>query len=287
MPRYLAEFSLRQPLKRLIAQRVLNRLGPLFNEPRALLAQELVAPHNYFSILAALSHGPLSWGDLVARSRVEDKSLGKYLATLIRLRMVEDRLPVTEEARDVRRRQYRIRDGFVSFWFRFVFPFQAELEEGLDPTELYRSQIEPNLPSHVAPVFEGLGRAWVRRTYGTDLTRVCAWWGLAQHALRRTGARRSEEIDLVGLSRRMIKVVGECRWRKAPMDVAVLAELRNFKMPALAQVNGVTMAPDCRILLFSRAGFTKGLQRVAQAERVQLVNADEVVGALGAPVDNR
>jgi hypothetical protein len=127
----------------------------------------------------------------------------------------------------------------------------------------------------------------VRRTYGTDLTRVCAWWGLAQHALRRTGARTSEEIDLVGLSRRMIKVVGECRWRKAPMDVAVLAELRNFKMPALAQVNGVTMAPDCRILLFSRAGFTKGLQRVAQAERVQLVNADEVVGALGAPVDNR
>jgi hypothetical protein len=46
MPRYLAEFSLHQPLKSLIAQRVLNRLGPLFNEPRALLAQELVAPHN-------------------------------------------------------------------------------------------------------------------------------------------------------------------------------------------------------------------------------------------------
>jgi hypothetical protein len=67
------------------------------------------------------------------------------------------------------------------------------------------------------------------------------------------------------------------------MDAAVLAELRKFKMPALAQVPGVTIAPDCQILLFSRAGFTKGLQRVAEAEDVQLVNADEVVRVLGAP----
>jgi hypothetical protein len=72
-------------------------------------------------------------------------------------------------------------------------------------------------------------------------------------------------------------------WLGDPMDAAVLAELRKFKMPALAQVPGVTIAPDCQILLFSRAGFTNGLQRVAEAEDVQLVNADEVVRVLGAP----
>jgi hypothetical protein len=118
-------------------------------------------------------------------------------------------------------------------------------------TLVARSRVEDKslgkyLPSHVAPVFEGLARSWVRRTYGSDLTRVGAWWGLAQHALRRTGARTSEEIDLIGLSSRTIKVVGECRWRRAPMDVAVLAELRNFKMPALAQVNGVRGCPTYR-----------------------------------------
>lgn len=280
MPRYLTEFSSAQPLADLVVERVLNRLGPLFNEPRTILAQELVTPHSYFSILAALAEGAATWGDVLARSGVSSDSLGKYLATLVQLRIIEGRQPVTETSRDARRRHYQIRDGFLRFWFRFVFPLQAELEEGLDPAEVYASELQPYLSGFIAPIFEEIARAWVRRHAGRGVRRVGPWWGSAAHALRRTGARTSEEIDIVATSGRTVSLIGECRWRSDPMDVMILKELRDFKLPALAQVPGVTIAPDCRLVLFSRGGFTRGLEGAAAREGIQLVTVDEVVDGL-------
>jgi uncharacterized protein len=280
MGRYLTDFSEPQPLEALVIDRVLNPRGPLFNEPRTVLAQELVTPHNYFSILAALAGGAASWGDLLSRSGVERNSFGKYLTTLIDLRIAGSRQPVTETHRDVRRRHYYIRDGFLRFWFRFVFPFQNELEDRLDPTGLYRSELAPRLPDFVAPVFEEIARAWVRRQASQGVRRVGAWWGPALHALRRAGARTSEEIDVVAMSGRAVTLVGECRWRADPMDVMILKELHDFKLPALAQVPGLTIAPDCRTVLFSRAGFTKGLEETAARQGIQLVTAGEAVAGL-------
>ena len=280
MARYLAAFSSPRPLGELVVERVLGRLSPLFNEPRTVLSQELVAPHNYFSILAALSTGAAAWGDVLSRSGVDADSLGKYLGTLIQLRIVEWRLPVTETSRDARRRQYSIRDGFLRFWFRFVFPLQAELEEGLEPAEVYESEMRPFLAAFVAPVFEEIARAWVRRRASRGVRRVGAWWGPATHALRRAGTRTSEEIDVVAISGRTVTLVGECRWRNDPMDVMILKELMDFKLPALAQVPGVTIAPDRRLVLFSRGGFTTGLQDAAAREGVQLVTVAEAVDGL-------
>jgi AAA+ ATPase superfamily predicted ATPase len=263
-----------------VVERVLNRLGPLFNEPRTVLGQELATPHSYFSILAVLAEGAASWNDVLARSGVDANSLGKYLGVLIKLRIVEGRLPVTETSREARRRQYQIRDGFLRFWFRFVFPLQTELEEGLDPTEVYRTEIEPHLREFIGPIFEDLARAWVRRRASPGVRRVGPWWGPAVHSLRRTGARTSEEIDIVALSGRTVTLVGECRWRRDPMDVMILKELEEFKLPALAQVPGVTVAPDCRIVLFSRGGFTTGLREAAARIGVQLVTPEDVVDGL-------
>jgi hypothetical protein len=64
------------------------------------------------------------------------------------------------------------------------------------------------------------------------------------------------------------------------MDVMILKELMDFKLPALAQVPGVTIAPDRRLVLFSRGGFTTGLQDAAAREGVQLVTVAEAVDGL-------
>ena len=50
-------------------------------------------------------------------------------------------------------------------------------------------------------------------------TRVGSWWGPALDDYRATDERTSEEIDIVGLARNRVTVVGEVRWRSRPMDV--------------------------------------------------------------------
>lgn len=157
-----------------------------------------------------------------------------------------------------------------------MFPFQADLEAGLDRHALYTAEIEPELASHIAPAIEEVVRDWVRREALAGVTRVGSWWGPASNDLRRSGERSSEEIDVVGVVRGRVVLVGEVRWRSDPMELAVLGELDRYKLPALRQATRVETSPT--IVLVSRAGFTAGLHDAALGDaRIHLVELADLV----------
>jgi AAA+ ATPase superfamily predicted ATPase len=265
MPRYLVER---------LAELSLDPLGPLFDEPRAILGQELEAPAVHFSLLAALAAGPAGYGEIQKRSRVDYDKIGRYLTTLEALGLVTPRFPVTDPGRVSHSRLYTLADGFLRFWFRYVFPFQADLEAGLDRRVVIESEILPTLASHLAPTIEEIARQWVRRARIANATRVGAWWGPALNELRRTNERSSEEIDIVGMRGKQVVLVGEVRWRSEPMDLGILGELERFKLPALAQVPGVKVGRPV-VVLVSRSGFTPGLVEAARRqERIILVDPE-------------
>ncbi len=137
-----------------------------------------------------------------------------------------------------------------------------------------------SLPGHVSPVFEEWCRTWTRATHGGQAQTVGAWWGPALNAFRRSGERNTEEIDIVGLSRRRVTVVGEAKWTSKPVGLSVLTDLRTYKLPALEQA-GLRVAPDCRTLLFGKAGYTAGLR--AEAERDPSVVLVDVDAELSTP----
>ncbi|MGO9247796.1 MAG: ATP-binding protein [Solirubrobacteraceae bacterium] len=277
MPRYLSELG-RGTLENVICTRVLDRDGPLWNEARAVLEQELTQPGVYFSILEQLATGEKQVDRIASGARIENTTVSRYLATLTQLRIVYRKLPAGA-APSSRGGHWELSDPFLRFWFRFVFPFQAELESGLKPKDLWQSSVKPALSDHVAPVFEDLCRDWTRTRYGRTAQRVGSWWGNARNDLRRTGARSTEEIDIVGLSGsgNRVTVIGECRWRNKAMDGAILTEIDDFKLPALRQA-GYEIDEDLRVLLFSRGGYNGTLSRAASANgRLRLVGIDEVM----------
>lgn len=214
--------------------------------------------------------------ELGSALRTKGPSLTAYLRTLREMRIVERVLPVTA-APTAQGGVYRLADGFFRFWFRFVFRFQDDLSSGLRPTDLYDTEVRPALADHVAPVFEQVCRGWVRAEMGAVATRVGSWWGRARDDLRRTGERQSEEIDVVGMARGRVTLVGECKWTTKPLPAAILDDLRSFKLPALRQ-DGVRLAAGGPlIVLFSRAGFSDGL-RAAAGDQVRLVELDALAG---------
>ncbi|MEX1172008.1 MAG: ATP-binding protein [Chloroflexota bacterium] len=274
MPRYLTELAgAANPVARL-ARLSLDPLGALFDEPRAILGQELEAPAVYFSLLSALASGPAGYGDIQRRSHVGYDKIGRYLATLEALGLVTPLFPVTDTQRVSHARLYTLSDGFLRFWFRYVFPFQADLEAGLDARVVIDDVILPTLASHLAPTMEDIARSWVRRARLGNATRVGAWWGPALNAFRQSGERSTEEIDIVGLRGKQVTLVGEVRWRSDRMDVSVLGDLGRYKIPALAQQPGIRVGNPV-IVLVSRSGFTPGLQAAAdQDDHIVLVDAD-------------
>ena len=129
MPRYLSELG-RGALENVICSRVLDRDGPLWNEARAVLEQELTQPGVYFSILEQLATGEKQVERIASGARIENTTVSRYLATLTELRIVHRKLPAGA-APSSRGGHWELSDPFLRFWFRFVFPFQAELESGL------------------------------------------------------------------------------------------------------------------------------------------------------------
>jgi hypothetical protein len=185
-------------------------------------------------------------------------------------------MPVTDTSGTSRNRVYGLGDGFLRFWFRFVFPFQADLEAGLAPATVFESEIKPDLADHLSPAIEELVRDWVRRTSMEGATRVGSWWGPALDAFRATNERTTEDIDVVGIARRRVVLIGEVRWRNRPMDVGILREIERYKLPALRRAARVVAKPG--ILLVSREGFTAALRDAADRDnRIRLLELSELV----------
>jgi len=274
MSLYLDELARGGTLADRIRTRVLDPRGPRFNDPREVLEEELRTPGVYYSILEELSTGKKSLGDLGTALARKTTDLQGYLDTLRDMRIVRRSAPVTalEEERSHR---YSLADDYMRFWFRFVFPFQEELKTGLPPGVLYSEEVAPVLGDHISPTFEALCREWVLRT--GRATKVGTWWGNALNEHRRDGSRQSEEIDVVGLRRAAVVVVGECKWQNKPLPFDVLDELETYKVPALRQAK-VRLAKDVSIVLFSKSGFAAGLIKAAEERGdLLLVGVDRLV----------
>lgn len=274
MPRYLAALA-GPSVKKAVCSAVLDRNSALYDEARTIVEQELREPKSYFAVLTQLADGDKEFNEIAQGSRLTAATVSKYLGTLADLKLVQRVLPAGA-APDSRQGHWRLQDPFIRFWFRYVFPFQDELESGLSATDLFDGVVAPTLNDHVAPVFEEWCRDYTRTTHGKQAQSVAAWWGMSTHALRRTGERSSEEIDVVGLSRGRVTVLGEAKWQNKPMDVATLRNLRQYKVPALEQA-GFKMSSSPITLLFSKSGYSPALQRAAAAEGAILVDVREAL----------
>ena len=278
MPRYLAALA-GGDLRTRVCEQLLRPDAPLWNEGRTIVGQELREPAMHFSVLEQLAAGEKRVGELADAVRSKSAPVSKYLALLADLRLVRKQLPYGASPTD-RGSHWVLDDPFLRFWFRFVFPFQADLEAGLAPSDLFDSEIAPELANHVAPVFEDLCRAHVRATMGTVATRVGRWWGNSLNHLRRAGERTTEEIDVVGTTRQRVTLVGEAKWASRPLGEQILHDLADYKIPALAQ-DGFTLVGEPMTVLFSRSGYSDGLRtRAEDDDKLVLIDVDDMLSTL-------
>jgi hypothetical protein len=279
MPRYLAALGV-HPLRRAVCDQLLRPDAPLWNEGRTIVGQELREPAVHFAVLERLASGEKAVADIAGPLRMESGTISRYLSALESLHLVRRRLPFGASP-TARAGHWVLDDPFLRFWFRFVFPFQADLEAGLVPADLFDAEVAPALAEHVAPVFEDACRAHARSAYGSVAPRVGRWWGMARHDLRRAGVRSTEEIDIVGMARNRVTLVGEAKWTAAPLDVTVLRDLTEYKLPALEQA-GFKLGGKPVTVLYSKAGYTNGLRdRSAHNDRLILLDVASALMGTG------
>jgi AAA+ ATPase superfamily predicted ATPase len=257
IPKYMEFFQGTGDVYSQISRNILSSSSFLYHEPAFLLQKEITEVGSYFSIIKSIAAGNRKLAQLAADLGIKQTSLTKYLSTLASLDIIEREVPVTEEKPEKSKRGlYRIKDNFLQFWFRFVFPNLHYIETGrIKIAELImRNNFIDN---HASFVYEDICREkmWdidFGKKWGFDINRCGRWWD------------GHDEIDIAAYDSAGTDIIlGECKYtiKKTGMDV-----LRGLEIKSRSVLWKREERRD-HFILFSISGYTEDL--LVHAEKRQ------------------
>lgn len=267
VPKYMEFFDNDNTLMENIARTVLNKNGFLYDEPAFLLNKEVKEPVNYYSIMKVIAAENHKLSEIASAMQVESNRLTPYLETLQGLYLLEKKVPVTERNPERSRKGlYIMRDIFMRFWFKFVFPYKGELE--LDNLNFVTEKLSEHfIDNHVAFVYEDICHnifAELCKAKQIDFvpSRIGSYWD------------RDDEIDLVAIDESHKRIfAAECKYYKdnKPVDVNVYAKLQEkCETRDFAGYNIIYG-------LFSKSGFSNRLKEIASGnDKLILINGVKI-----------
>ncbi len=214
VPRYINIFNKVKNIYDGINELILNKNSFLYDEPEFLLKKEVKEIGNYFSLLKVIAEGASKISEISSKILIKQTSLTFYLNTLQDLEIIEREVPVTEEKPTKSKKGlYKIKDNFINFWFKFVYPYKDQLEIG--NTKYVLEIIKKNLKDrHISYVYEDICRQSLLSDKKLKLNKIGRWWDA------------NTEIDMVGFNKEeKIIIYGECKYKNVKVTKSVLDEL--------------------------------------------------------------
>lgn len=253
VPKYIELFDDKLDLFNQIEKNILNKQSFLFEEPIFLLQNEVSEIGSYFSIIRSIAAGNHKLGNISTDLEIKQTSLTKYLRTLINLDILEREVPITERNPEKSKMGiYKIRDNYINFWFKFIYPERAKLE--LSETEYVMEKIRRNFyDNHVSYVYESIciSEMWtLLSNKKINFNTIGRWWN------------GKTEIDIVAFDSTGDEIIfGECKYKTELMDVDVFYSLLHKK----DEVIWKNQTRREMFILFSISGFTNRLKELASS----------------------
>ena len=254
VPKYIEVFQGYKDVYEAIQENVLNRQSFLYEEPYFLLQREVSEIGSYFSLIKTIAMGNRKLSEIASSLDVKATSLTKYLKVLTDLDLIEREVPATEVSSEKSKSGlYRITDNYITFWFKYIYPYRSYLEKGED--EYVMTKIKESFIQNFASfVYEDVCREkmWELSSQGKTLffEKVGRYWG-----------SKVGEIDIVAIGNEEKNLIlGECKYTKKEKGLELLHTLQE-KTPAIVSLTG---AKNVQYIIFSTAGFTKGLRDEAK-----------------------
>ncbi|MBW2100807.1 MAG: ATP-binding protein [Deltaproteobacteria bacterium] len=256
VPKYIELFTPSSNIFEAIQTNILSKQSFLYEEPVFLLEREVGEIGTYFSIIKSIAAGNHKMGKIAGSLGINQTGATKYLKTLIELDLVERIVPVTEKNPEKSKKGlYYIRDNFIKFWFRFVYPYRNYLE--IENSEFVVKKLKENFrDNHVSFIYEDICREKLldlssKEFFDFTILKSGKWWD------------KNEEIDIVALSEEENKIIfGECKYTKHKVDINVYFDLKEKSKKVKWSADSINY-----YIIFSRSGFTQRLLQLADQEK--------------------
>lgn len=228
MPQYLSwwrqDRSVRENLRSLAC-----RPGSLLlTEGERVLGTEIEQGDRPAAILYALAAGRTRYQEIEDAIKAEPS---RTLDRLIRMRLVERLIPVTEDPARTKRKIYRIADQFLAFYLSVLSHYRGEIDRGLGRSIL--DAVMNDLDDHMGASYEEAFREYLRRMadlgqLGPGIVAVGPWW-------REGGQGQIDAVVLARHNRSTAPVlVGESKWAREVNGARLVHELRSKAQNGLA-----------------------------------------------------
>lgn len=250
VPGYLKEWREDRPLQANITGILLDKNHWLLQEPQNFLKQDLREPSVYNTILSSIAEGNRKLNDLHLRTGYSRAKIMVYLKHLIQLDIVEKLVPLGEEGKEnAKKGLYRIRDHYLHFWYRFVFPDLSRLMLG-KAAEVYKDKIDPFLNDYMAEYFADVCLEFLKlMNLKQRLPARYQWWD------RWYG--KNGTIDIIAKEPEVRTLAGKCIWEDRKADSQDYKVLQGRSKEA-------GIYPDTWYL-FSKNGFSEELKDQARS----------------------
>ncbi|MBQ7680252.1 MAG: ATP-binding protein [Butyrivibrio sp.] len=244
-----------------LCEQYLNRESYLYQIPLHIVRENLRETAVYNTILYELASGHTKLNDLHHATGYARAKIMVYIKNLIGLEIVEKVYSFSSSGREnVQKGVYRISDPMVHFYFRFIYPYQSNLQL-MSAEKYYDLFISAGLPVYVESYFRQICRQFLLR---------CDEQGRLPIRIEEEGewVGKLGSIDIVAQSETGETILGSCSWRNK-MTKEDFEWLINCSRKA--RLNGDYF------YLFSGVGFTDELIELSETDsRILLLGPDEL-----------
>jgi uncharacterized protein len=271
VPAYIQLFDDQLNILQNLQQRIVTPANVMLSDAVFLLHEQLDDPRNYVAVLEAIAAGFHNLTEIATMAGIERSNITKYLAVLRELGYVERLTPATvRRPEQSRQGRYVITDPYLRFYYRFLAPHAAAIEQGRvrQATSLLYDHLLDFIGTHT---FEELSRDWVD---------IMAEMGELSFLPERTGSfwSKQAQVDVVAINWRTKDILlGECKWGQGAVERDVIQALVN----KTAKVLPGDFPWRVQYAFFARHGFTPAAEALAQAHNARLVTLAAMEGDMG------
>ncbi|MCD6105345.1 MAG: ATP-binding protein [Thermosipho sp. (in: Bacteria)] len=267
IPKYIEMLEVCGDIYDTIKENFLNVNSYFFEEPYFLLEKELKDIGSYFSLIKVIANGNNKLGKISANLGIKQTSLSYYLNKLIELDILKREVPVVEKNPQTSKKGlYKIKDKFLNFWFKFVYPYKSYIEIG--NIDFVLNIIKKSfIERHVSFVYEDICREKLlnlnlKNRLPIKLSKIGRWW------------EKDSEINIVGIDDNNNPILfGECKYTKSPIDLDVYYLLVEKTKKLLKNKN--MNLDNLYFVFFSYKGYTKSfIEKAKKGKNILIFEGD-------------
>lgn len=210
VPSYLKHWNPKKGTKENICENILSPDGSLFLEAERYLRMELRELSVYNTILTALAADCQKLNELHKYTGFSRAKISVYIKNLMEFEVIEKIVSFETGGREnTKKGIYRIKNTFIHFWFKFVFPYLSDLF--LDtPEKFYERHIEGRLDEYLNRYFVSVCMEYMNlmSRAGRLPMKICkigTWVG------------KDGTIDMIAQNSVRENIIGICNWTEEEM----------------------------------------------------------------------